>query len=72
MTKEGREISLEAEYAGGRSYTAAASNPKTFALTPGNYTVTVAPVRMTGNPKRELTIEVVAGQTAERKVDLAQ
>jgi Ca-activated chloride channel family protein len=60
------------EVAGGRSYTAAATNPKKFELTPGNYTVIVTPVRMTGNPKREFTIEVVAGQTAERKVDFAQ
>lgn len=60
------------QVAGGRSYTAASSNPKMFDLTPGSYTVTVAPVRMAGSPKREFTIEVVAGQTAERKVDFAQ
>lgn len=48
------------------------TNSKTFVLTPRTYTVTVAPVRMAGNPKREFTIEVVAGQAAERKVDFGQ
>jgi hypothetical protein len=37
-----------------------------------NGELTDAPVRMAGNPRREFTIEVVAGQTAERKVDFSQ
>jgi Ca-activated chloride channel family protein len=60
------------QVAAGRSYTAATSNPKTFVLTPGSYTVTVAPVRTAGNPKREFTIEVITGQTAERTLDFGR
>lgn len=54
-----------------RTYTSESSNPRAFILTPGRYTVTVAPVRLPGKPKREFGIEVLAEETAEQIIDFA-
>ena len=58
--------------AGGRTYTAATSNPKGFELDPGTYRVTVTPVRLPGKTVREFVIEVTASQTVEQSIDFAQ
>ncbi len=60
------------QLAGGRTYTAAKSNPKGFVLAPGTYRVVVTPVRLPGKAKRESQLEVAAGKTAEWIVDFAQ
>jgi len=56
------------EVAGGRTYTAASSNPKQFTLPPGRYVVSVAPVRPAGLGKKEVEVEVVAGKAVEQTV----
>jgi Ca-activated chloride channel family protein len=61
-----------AQVAGGRTYTAATSNPKSFELEPGAYRVVIVPVRLPGKEKQEFNIEVAAGQTAARAIDFAQ
>ncbi len=56
--------------AAGRTYTGASTNPKSFVLTPGSYRVTVKPVRVPTAAPQELTVEVVAGETVERTVEV--
>lgn len=51
----------------GRTYTSVNSNPKTFNLLPGTYKVTVNELR---GERRELMIEVRAGEVAEEMVDM--
>jgi Ca-activated chloride channel homolog len=60
-----------AQLVGGRTYTAATSNPKAFVLSPGIYRVVAAPIRLAGNPKQEKQVEVTAGNTAEWIVNFA-
>jgi Ca-activated chloride channel family protein len=57
---------------GGRTYTAATSNPKGFDLEPGPYRVTINPVRLPGKTMREISVVVAAGQTVEQTIDFAQ
>jgi Ca-activated chloride channel family protein len=52
---------------GGRTYTAASSNPKSFTLTPGTYSVTVRPLKL-DTPPQTFEIEVPAGEPVERVV----
>jgi hypothetical protein len=54
-----------------RTYTASTSNPKAFELPAGSYEVTVKPVKLKDKPKKTLSVDVVAGQTAEATVDFA-
>lgn len=53
------------QVAGGRTYTDAKTNPKTFTLSPGSYAVTVKPVRLKGVDAYETTVQVEAGGTTE-------
>ncbi|MCH9650004.1 MAG: VWA domain-containing protein [Deltaproteobacteria bacterium] len=53
---------------GGRTYTSADRNPRSFTLKPGSYNVSVQEVR---GKKRTLTVEVKAGETVEKVVDPA-
>jgi Ca-activated chloride channel family protein len=55
--------------AGGRTYTAGTSNPKTFVVPPGSYAVTVRPVKADRADERVLRMTVAAGGTAEETVD---
>jgi Ca-activated chloride channel homolog len=58
--------------ASGRTYTKPTSNPKTFTLRPGKYTVTVNPLKVEGATKRTLEVEVTAQKTTEQIFDFAQ
>jgi hypothetical protein len=49
----------------GRTCTAATSNPKSFALSPGRYRVTLTAVRLPGKPTPSLEVAVEAGGTTE-------
>ena len=49
----------------GRTYTHEKSNPKTFELVPGEYTVSLKAVRLEGKPQREIEVTIVVGGTAE-------
>jgi Ca-activated chloride channel family protein len=60
------------QVAGGRTYTAAKTNPKEFTLAPGKYRIVVTPVRLAGKPKRETELEVAAGDTTELVTDFAR
>lgn len=55
---------------GSRTYTAATSNPATFVLSPGRYTVELRGVRLQGDPRETFEITVAAGETVERMVEL--
>lgn len=57
---------------GARTYTSANSNPREFILTPGRYKATIAPLRVEGSPKREIEIEVRAGETVEQVIDFGR
>lgn len=65
-------INLEgnAPVASGRTYTSSNSNPRAFELPPGRYRVRVKSVTPAGLAPQEITIEVKAGETTERTVDL--
>lgn len=52
--------------AGGRTYTAATSNPKVFELPVGKYTVKVQPVRPPGLAAKTTTVEVKPGAKTEQ------
>lgn len=52
--------------AGGRTYTADTSNPRTFTLLPGSYSVKARPVRLPGAEPQTITVEVTAGKTTEQ------
>jgi len=54
--------------AGGRTYTAATSNPRTYELLPGTYTVKVTPVKPPGLAAKTITMEVKASETASQTV----
>jgi hypothetical protein len=60
------------QVAGGRTYTEPQTNPKEFILVPGVYRVAVAPVRPPGKAKKELQVQVAAGQTVEQTADFSQ
>ena len=53
---------------GGRTYTSANSNPKSFILLPGDYVVTVKEIR---GEARTIEVTVAASETVERMVDPA-
>lgn len=53
------------QLAGGRTYTDAKTNPKSFVLTPGRYRVVVGPVRLPGKEKKESEVAVPADGDAE-------
>jgi len=55
----------------GRTYTAATSNPKTFELGPGTYTVTVSPVKPLGAEPVVLEATIEAGGTVERTAEFS-
>lgn len=54
---------------GGRTYSSASSNPKSFVVAPGSYTVRIAEIR---GDKREVPAVVAAGDITEIIVDLDQ
>ena len=54
---------------GGRTYTSPSSNPKRLLVAPGNYTVRISEIR---GERREVEIDVRAGETAEMMIDLDQ
>ncbi len=53
--------------AGGRTYTRPTSNPKSFVLIPGDYTVRIREIR---GEQTEATARIAAGETAALTVDL--
>jgi hypothetical protein len=57
------------EVARGRTYTAAASNPKTFTLEPGQYRVEVGPVNPKNLAKKTMEVEVKAGEAVARMAE---
>lgn len=57
------------EVARGRTYTAAASNPKTFTLEPGEYRAEVSPVNPKNLTKKTMEIEVKAGEGVAKIVE---
>jgi len=61
-----------AAVAGGRTYTSANSNPRTFELAPGRYVVRVGAVRLEGSVPREFEVEITAGGVVEHVVDFRQ
>ncbi len=54
---------------GGRTYTAATSNPKSFTLEPGSYRVEIQPVKHKDLQKKTVEVEVKAGETVARTVE---
>lgn len=54
--------------ASGRTYTSASSNPKTFLLTPGTYSVTVTGLGKYKSGKKSTTLTVKAGETIDHQV----
>ncbi len=55
--------------AGGRTYTSANSNPKSFTLPPGTYTVVLSPVRPKDLAKKTIEVEVTAKGITEKIVE---
>ncbi len=64
-----RRVSDGKAVAQGRTYTSPKSNPKTWDLAPGRYRVTVKGVRLEGDPRREVELEVRAGEITETMVE---
>lgn len=58
----GKEVGL-------RTYASAQTNPRTFELLPGRYSVRVIAVRPPGLGPQEFTVEVKAGETIERTIN---
>jgi hypothetical protein len=58
--------------AGGRTYTAPSSNPRTYELPPGSYSVVINPIRVPGATRRTVNVEVTAGETTLETVDYSQ
>ncbi len=52
-----------------RTYTAAATNPRSFELMPGQYRIRIAPVKPPGLRSQEISVEVKAGETVERVIE---
>ncbi|MEL7058813.1 MAG: VWA domain-containing protein [Acidobacteriota bacterium] len=61
------QIKADRQVAQSRTYTSAKSNPKTFVLEPGTYTVSIQEIR---GEKVERTAEVTAGETETLAVEL--
>lgn len=55
--------------AGGRTYTSASSNPKSFVLAPGKYKVIVKPVRPKDLAEKTLEVEVTTQGITEKTVE---
>jgi Ca-activated chloride channel family protein len=55
----------------GRTYTAAKTNPKSFELAPGNYTVTVKPVKPAGAKPLSFEVSLSGGATVEKNAEFA-
>lgn len=53
----------------GRTYVDAKTNPKTFQVPPGRYTVNLKAVRLEGSPSRKVEVVVNVGETTEEMVD---
>jgi Ca-activated chloride channel family protein len=65
-------LGKQMQVAAGRTYTGHQTNPKEFILAPGDYRVVVAPVRLPGKTKKEVQVQVAAGQTVEQTADFSQ
>lgn len=63
-----RKPDTNKQVAGGRTYVTEKTNPKVFELTPGTYSVRVAPMKIAGSPEEVFEITVAAGETADRVV----
>ena len=62
----------EGAVAQGRTYTSATSNPKTFMLLPGTYTVTLKGLKVEGTPSKIIEVEVGKEETVERMVEFEE
>ncbi len=54
---------------GGRTYTAATSNPKSFTLEPGSYRAEIQPVKHKDLQKKTIDVEVKAGETVSKMAE---
>lgn len=66
------DASSRERIAQGRTYTSPKSNPRSFELPPGQYHVTIRPVKLRGSQERSLDVVVIAGEVAERTVAYAR
>jgi len=55
--------------AAGRTYSSAATNPKTMIIEPGDYRVDLNPVKPKGLPKKSIEFSIKATETVERTVE---
>ncbi|MFV1980553.1 MAG: hypothetical protein ACC655_05305, partial [Rhodothermia bacterium] len=65
-----RDRSTRSEIARGRTYTSENSNPKTFTVPPGDYTIHIKALKFEGNPEREFDLSVAAADSVLRLIDL--
>lgn len=54
--------------ASGRTYTDAKTNPKSFTLTPGKYTVSLKGLKVAGKPTKTVEVDLKAGDVVEEMV----
>ena len=60
------------QVAGGRLYPDAKNNPKSFELEPGEYTVSVAPVKLPGTQSKKVVVKVESGSNSTNTVEFTQ
>ncbi len=65
-----RDRSTRKEIARGRTYVKDTSNPKTFTVPPGDYTVHIKALKFDGNPEREFDLSVAAADSVRKILDL--
>lgn len=63
------DIETRKSVGGSRTYTSESSNPKSYNLTPGKYSVTLVGVREFKGEKRNFEMEIKKGEVFERMVD---
>lgn len=67
-----RRAGTREDVAGGRTYTAADTNPRLLPVPAGAYDVTVRAVDLAGGPSQQLdNVQVVDGETVEKTVDFS-
>ena len=62
----------EGAVAQGRTYAKANTNPKTFILSPGDYTVVLKAVKLKDKPSQEIAVTIESGQRVEKIIDFAE
>jgi len=67
-----RDRASHEEIARGRTYVKETSNPKSFTLPPGDYTVHIKAVKLEGKPEREFDISVAAADSVRRMIDMSE